>query len=111
MFYGILTCKNSRCVFDNTDLVTNLNIAMVDKLIPPAELKFANTVWVFQNLNWYYDFKTSASIALKYYPEVNNLDGLITVNSNEISGIKTNKDLDLFISGFNTKLNTNQFAN
>ncbi len=110
VLYGILNCKNSLCSLENVDLVSNLNIAMMDKLIPPAELKFANTVWVFQNFNWYYNFKTTAQIALKYYPEINNLSGLITVNSNDISELKTKKDVDLFISELNTKLNTNQFV-
>jgi hypothetical protein len=40
----MLNCKDSTCQLENTDLVSNLNIAMIDKLIPPEELKFANTV-------------------------------------------------------------------
>ncbi len=90
VLYGILNCKNSLCQFDKIDFISNLNIAMLDKLVPPDELKYSNSVWVFQYFNWFFNFKTSAQTALKYYPQQEKFDGLISVNISLIEKLLEN---------------------
>lgn len=80
VLYGLLDCQNALCHLTNIDFVTNLNIAMLDKLVPPDELRFSNDIWVFEDLNWFFNFPTSSSLALKYYPQKLSFNGLIALN-------------------------------
>lgn len=80
IYYLILTCQEYKCSFSDIDFVSNITAAMVDKLIPPEEIRTKKTIWIYEDLGWFFDFNDSANLALKYYPTKNQFNGVIAVN-------------------------------
>ena len=80
VYYLSLSCLNYKCEISDIDFVSNLTSAMVDKLIPPEEIRTKKTIWNFEDLGWFLNFNDSANLASKYYPIKTEFDGVIAVN-------------------------------
>ncbi len=80
IYYLTLVCKQYKCETSELDFGSNLSLSMVDKLIPPEEIRTKKSIWVFEDLGWFFDFNDSASLALKYYPTKTQFDNVIGIN-------------------------------
>lgn len=81
IYYMILTCDKYKCDMSEIDFGSNLSLAMADRLIPPEEIRSKKSIWVFEDLGWFFDFNDSASVGLKYYPTKTQFDNVIAVNT------------------------------
>lgn len=77
VYYMILTCDKYKCNLSDIDFVSNLTSAMVDKLIPPEEIRTKKTIWIYEDLGWFFDFNETSNVALKYYPIKTEFDNVI----------------------------------
>ncbi len=107
-YYTTLTCDKYKCKLDEIDFVSNLTSAMVDKLIPPEEIRTKKSIWVFEDLGWFFDFNESASLALKYYPTKTQFDGVIAFDINIFEKVFKNIDsIDFSVDEEKTIINEN----
>ena len=77
VYYMMLTCDKYVCSLSEIDFVSNLTSAMVDKLIPPEEIRTKKTIWIYEDLGWFFDFNETANLALKYYPIKTEFDNVV----------------------------------
>lgn len=75
-----MECDKYQCKFSPLDLVSNITASMIDKLIPPEEIKTQKSVWAYEDLGWFFDFNETGRLALKYYPVKTQLHGVMAVN-------------------------------
>lgn len=81
---------------------------MVDKLIPPEEIRTKKSIWVFEDLGWFFDFNESASLALKYYPTKTQFDGVIAFDINIFEKVFKNiGSIDFSVDEEKTIINEN----
>ncbi len=80
IYYLTLVCNKYKCETSELDFGSNLSLSMVDKLIPPEEIRSKKSIWVFEDLGWFFDFNDSASMALKYYPTKTHFDNAIAID-------------------------------
>jgi len=112
IYYLILTCKEYKCSLSDIDFVSNITAAMVDKLIPPEEIRTKKTIWIYEDLGWFFDFNDSANLALKYYPTKNQFDGVIAVNISILEMLMKNmRPIDFTINDTQTVINANEIEN
>ncbi len=109
IYYLILTCKDYKCTLSDIDFVSNITAAMVDKLIPPEEIRTKKTIWVYEDLGWFFDFNDSADLALKYYPTKNQFDGVMAVNISIFELLMKNmRPVDFKMGDTQTVINANE---
>lgn len=80
IYYSVMECDKYQCKFSPLDLVFNITASMIDKLIPPEEIKTQKSVWAYEDLGWFFDFNETGRLALKYYPVKTQLHGVMAVN-------------------------------
>lgn len=80
IYYSVMECDKYQCKFSPLDLVSNITASMIDKLIPPEEIKTQKSVWAYEDLGWFFDFNETGRLALKYYPVKTQLHGVMALN-------------------------------
>jgi hypothetical protein len=82
---------------------------MVDKLIPPEEIRTKKTIWIFEDLGWFFDFTDSANLALKYYPTKTQFDGIIAFDISMFEKLMKNMNpIDFTLDDDKTVINSNE---
>lgn len=109
IYYLTLTCKDYKCNVSEIDFVSNITASMVDKLIPPEEIRTKKTIWIYEDLGWFFDFNDSASLALKYFPIKNQFDGILAINVSIFETLMKNmRPIDFKIDDEQTIVNGNE---
>jgi len=109
IYYMTLACHNYECEMSDIDFVSSLTQAMVDKLIPPEEIRTKKTIWVYEDLGWFFDFNNSAKLALKYFPTKTSFDGVIVVNISIFEELMKNmRPIDFMVEDKQSVINQNE---
>ncbi|NMB92279.1 MAG: DUF4012 domain-containing protein [Parcubacteria group bacterium] len=87
--YGILTFENGKSNLQG-DIIFDLDDLLIKKIIPPLPLQFISNKWFFHDVNWFFDFPTTAKKVMEFYQETSlkpEINGVIIINDSVVSSI------------------------
>jgi hypothetical protein len=87
--YGLLVFNQGKATISG-DTIFDLDDLLINKIIPPEPLQQISNKWFFHDLNWFFDFPTTAKKIMEFYGATglsSKIDGVIALNDSVIESI------------------------